>query len=306
MRIACVFTGQGAQKIGMGREFYEKYGEAKGFFSKASDIVGYDISKLIFEGPEEELNKTSITQPAVFLVSYTIYEIFKKEVELESLISFFAGHSLGEYTAVTAAGVLDFEKTIEVVKKRGELMEGVSGGGMSAVIGMDKEKIIDICSKYNVEAVNFNSPKQVVIAGRVEDLDRVEPELKNNGAKRVIRLKVSGAFHSLYMKEVQKEFSDYLDGIDFKDAKIPVVTNCDAKPHSVGNEIKDALKKQIASPVLWVDSMNFMVENGIGTFIEFGPARVLSNLIVQIVPGAKVYSVYDLNSFEEVKDAIKG
>ncbi|RLD16427.1 MAG: malonyl CoA-acyl carrier protein transacylase, partial [Caldiserica bacterium] len=216
MKIGVVFTGQGAQKVGMGKDFYDGYDEVKVFFTRASEILGYDISKVIFEGPEEELRKTSVTQPAVFLVSYAIYEIFKKETEVESLISFFAGHSLGEYTAVTQAGVLDFEKTVEVVKRRGELMERVSGGGMSAVIGLDRDKIVKICSKYNVEAVNFNSPRQIVIAGRVEDLDRVEPELKNSGAKRVIRLKVSGAFHSSYMKGVQKEFSDFLDGIEFK------------------------------------------------------------------------------------------
>jgi len=305
MKISIVFTGQGSQKIGMGRDFYEKYNSVRELFDRANEVMGFDISKIIFEGPEEELRKTSITQLAVVLVSYAMYEVFKNELNnLE--ISYFAGHSLGEYTAITAAGVLDILKTIKVVRKRGELMEKVSGGGMSAVIGMDKDKIIEIVSRYNVEAVNFNSPRQTVIAGDTEDLEKAEAELKNSGAKRVIRIGVSGAFHSSYMRDVQNEFSEFLNGIEFKDASIPVICNADAKEHKNSSEIKDALKKQIASPVLWIDSVNYMTNNGITDFIEFGPSKVLSNLILQTNKNVKTYPVYDISSCEEVKSVIKG
>lgn len=305
MKISIVFTGQGAQKVGMGKDFYESYNSVKELFAKADETLGFNLSKIIFEGPEEELKKTSITQPAILLISYAFYRIFKEELK-DLNISYFSGHSLGEYTAITAGGAIDILDALKLVRKRGELMESVSDGGMAAVIGMDKNKLIDVILKYNVEAVNFNSPRQIVIAGKVEDLKRAEIELKNNGARRVVMLDVSGAFHSSYMKDVKKEFSEYLDAIELKKPSSPVVCNFDGKEHTDPSEIKNALKEQIASPVLWVDSVNYMISQGVSSFLEFGPSKVLGNLILQINKDVKTYSVYDMDSYKEVVSVFKG
>src|SRR3989339_84885 len=298
-----LFTGQGAQKKGMARDFYERFDEVKALFSQADETLNFKLSELILNGPVEELKKTSNTQPAVLTVSYAIFKVLSRFME-PSRISFFAGHSLGEYTALCAAGVLDFPSALNLVRKRGELMEKVTGGGMAAVLGMEKDKIIEICAPLGAEAVNFNSPRQTVIAGKKESIDAAETALKNAGAKRVVKLEVSGPFHSSLMKDLQNDFAQILDSHAFGRARIPVVSNYDAKSHTDAEEIKKALKEQLAAPVLWTDSVNFMVRNGANLFIECGPAKVLSTLVAQISARTRAVSVYDLPSLEEAKKII--
>jgi len=304
MGIALVFPGQGSQYGGMGKDFYENFPTAREVFERANEALGFDLKTLIFEGGEE-LNKTVNTQPAILTVSYAVYRVFKGLFpNVEPL--FTAGHSLGEYTALLASEVLDFEEAVKLVRHRAEYMQNAvpeGKGGMAAVIGIPPEEVAKLCQEVEgvVEPVNFNSPVQTVVAGEAEAVKRLVKLAKSRRIK-AIPLKVSVPSHSSLMREAAEKFREKLQEVRFQNAKTPVVQNYDAKPHTKAEEIRENLYLQLFNPVRWVDSVQLMVDQGVDTFVEIGPKNVLSKLIAQTVEGVKVYNVDKVEDLERLKE----
>jgi [acyl-carrier-protein] S-malonyltransferase len=306
MDIAILFPGQGAQYIGMGKDFYDNFEEIRTYYDQATEILGYDIKKIIFESDVNILAQTQYTQPSVFLTSFIIFEILRKKLPgITEKIKFVAGHSLGEYTAVCISGALNFEQTIKTVAERAKIMSEVSKnnpGGMLAVLGIEKDELVKICdelrqNRFIVEPVNFNTPQQIVVAGSEEGIKKLQEVLSKKKIKTV-KLNVSGAFHSSLMNDAQKIFSQTLDKLNINNALIPIIMNYDAKPHTKKEEILENLKLQINHPVLWTDSVKYMFENGVNVLIECGPGKVLSNMLKKIVPdqNIKIYNVENIES----------
>ncbi len=306
MAVALVFPGQGSQYPGMGKDFYESFTSAKGIFERANEVLGFDLKSLIFEGGEE-LNKTINTQPAILTVSYAIYKVLKEQFpDLEPL--FVAGHSLGEYTAILSADVLDFEDAVKLVRYRAEYMQSAvpeGKGGMAAVIGIPPEEVKELCEEVEglVEPVNFNSPIQTVVAGEAEAVKTLVKLAKSRRIK-AIPLKVSVPSHSSLMREAAEKFKEKLNEVNFRNAKTPVVQNYDAKPHTEAEEIKENLYLQLFNPVRWVDSVLYMKEHGVDTFIEVGPKNVLSKLIKQTLEGVKVCNIDKVEDLEKLKECL--
>jgi [acyl-carrier-protein] S-malonyltransferase len=306
MAVALVFPGQGSQYAGMGKDFYENFETAKEIFEKANEVLGFDLKNLIFEGGEE-LNKTVNTQPAILTVSYAIFRVLKEQFpDLE--IEFVAGHSLGEYTALLAANVLDFENAVKLVRYRAEYMQNAvpeGKGGMAAVIGISPEEVKKLCEEIEgiVEPVNFNSPIQTVVAGEAEAVKKLV-KLARSRRIKAIPLKVSVPSHSSLMREAAEKFKEKLNEVPFRDAKTPVVQNYDAKPHIKAEEIKENLYLQLFNPVRWVDSVIYMKEQGVDTFIEVGPKNVLSKLIQQTVEGVKVCNLDKVEDLEKLRECL--
>jgi [acyl-carrier-protein] S-malonyltransferase len=300
-KLAFVFPGQGAQKVGMGQDLYENYQEVKLIFEKANKILGRDIKKICFQGPDEELNKTENAQAGIFLTSVAINLLLEKQNIRPTYV---AGHSLGEITACYVAGVFDLETSLELIKARGRFMANSYPGeqsAMAAVIGLDAEKTQEILAsyqKYPVVLANYNSPSQIVISGQKEGVLKASEELKSAGAKRVISLKVTGAFHSPLMQKAADNFAAYLKEIPFQDSKIPVVLNRLAVMETSGTKIKENLSLQIKSPVLWTSSIK-LLENRVDAFVECGPGKVLAGLIRKTIPEKEMYNIYNDASLEE-------
>ncbi len=317
VKVAFLFPGQGSQYVGMGRELYERYQPARKIIDRANDILGYDLRKKIFYGPEQELQQTLITQPAVFTISVACLEVLQrpesyssKEILRPQTV---AGHSLGEYTALVAAGVFDFPQALSVVQKRAEFIHGASRdkpGTMAAIIGLDKEKLQEVIKEVKgeevLEAVNFNSPHQIVIAGELKAIERAVEGAKAKGAKRAIILKVSGAFHSPLMAHAGDSLARELENYKLRDPAIPVVTNYNAKSASSREEIRKALVSQIDSPVLWEDSMKEMLKKGVQIFVEVGPGKVLTGLLNRITKEASGLNVEDEKSLQETVKKLEG
>jgi [acyl-carrier-protein] S-malonyltransferase len=309
-KIAFVFPGQGSQVVGMGQSLAEKHPNVKAVFENADKKLNVNLSKLIFEGPQEELTFTYNAQPALLTTSIAVLEYFR-QFGIEA--DYVAGHSLGEYTALVAAGALTFEEGVYLVRKRGEFMESAVPNGegtMAAVLGLDRDRLAEVTNSvteegFSVQLANLNCPGQIVISGTTKGVELAGAKAKEAGAKRVLPLVVSGPFHSSLMKPAAGQLKEELDQIDMKAATIPVIANVTAEPISTASEIKEKLIEQLYSPVLWEDSVAKMLELGVDTFIEIGPGKVLSGLVKKISKNAKTYSVSDEESALAVIEALK-
>jgi malonyl CoA-acyl carrier protein transacylase len=283
MSIVYIFPGQGSQTFGMGKEVFDSHDE---YIQKADDILGYSVKTLCLEDPDSRLNHTQYTQPALFIVNSLLY--LQKTEETEKKPDFVAGHSLGEYTALFAAGAFDFETGVRLVQKRGELMAEATGGGMAAVIGLGADAVRDVLGSSGIDTIdvaNFNSPSQIIVSGPKEDLEKVQPNFEQAGARRYIPLKVSAAFHSRYMSDAGTKFSAFLDSISFEDPSIPVISNVTALPYEKG-QISRNLAQQMTSSVRWQETIEYLLKQPSPEFTEIGPGNVLTKLTQQIA-GAK-------------------
>lgn len=274
-----VFPGQGSQSVGMGGDLFGQYPE---LVKEADEVLGCSIKTLCLEDPEEKLNQTDYTQPALYVVNAFTY--LNKTEQTNSRPDFVAGHSLGEYNALFAAGVFDFITGLKIVQKRGQIMVKATGGGMAAIIGMQPEKINQVLTDAGFDTVdiaNYNSPKQTVISGRKDDIEAVKTVFNEAGVKLFIPLKVSGAFHSRYMKEAQNEFAAFLNQFEVQTLEIPVISNYTAIPYQ-SDETKNNMIQQISNPVRWIESIQYLKKQPEPEFEEIGPGNVLTKLITQI------------------------
>lgn len=310
--VAMVFPGQGSQTPGMGKNLAENFPVARQVFEEADDALGFAISRLCFEGPAEDLQLTENTQPAILTVSVAAFRAMK-EAGIEAP-AFVAGHSLGEYSALVAAGALSLSDAVRTVRARGQYMQEavpVGTGAMAAVMGAELSEIERICGEAQpsftngqvCSIANFNSPAQAVIAGSTEAVDRAI-EMLSGVAKRVIRLKVSAPFHCALMKPAQDRLAADLERLSFNEPAIPVVTNVDARPTTAPGELRDALVRQVSAPVRWLESMQLLMQEGVATFVEAGPGKVLSGLTRQTSREVKTLNVEDAASLEATRAAL--
>lgn len=309
MSLALLFSPQGAQEVGMGRELAEGVSAAGAVFSTADDVLGWSVSTLAWVGPEERLNETQWAQPA--LLTTSIAALAALEAHVDPSPAFVAGHSVGEYAALVAAGVVSFPDALRLVARRGELMARAPvEGGMAAVIGLDRsvvaEVIASVASPADLVVANDNAPGQVVISGTSSSLVDAEPALRLAGARRVIRLPVSGPFHSPCMAEVSGELARALGDVAWQDANPPVVSNVTAEPLTNANMIRELLAEQVRSPVEWVASVRRMVDEGVDTFIECGPGSALTDMIKRITPESRTLNVNDMTTLDSAAAAVRG
>ena len=309
-KIAFVFPGQGSQTVGMCKAFYDEYPVVKQIFEEADDALGYSISKMCFEGPAEDLKLTANTQPAILTASTACAAVLKEHGVSCDIA---AGHSLGEYSALVNVGALKFADAVRIVNKRGQFMQEavpVGEGSMAAILGLDSDKIVEICRSVEaesgeaVQAVNFNCPGQVVIAGAVNPVNKAIEALKAAGAKRAVLLPVSAPFHSTLMQPAADRLAEVLAPIEIKDITVPVVANVTAQEVTSGEEIKKLLVKQAAMPVLWETSVRNMVAGGVDTFVEVGPGKVLTGFTKKIAKGMAALNVEDAASLEKTLAAL--
>lgn len=302
---AFLFPGQASQYVGMGSDLYERYAIAREMFKKANDILEFDITSLCFDGPAEELKQTRNTQPAIFLHSIIVTTILR---ELGILPGMTAGHSLGEYSALVAAGAISFEHGLKLVRQRGMLMQvagEISPGTMAAIIGLSYEDVKNICAEAEQQGIvtvaNLNSPGQIVISGSIEGVHKAMELAKEQGAKRAIELVVSGAFHSPLMESSQEEFKNSLDQAEIKNAEIPVYANVTAQPVQNAAEIKKLLFEQLTNPVLWETSARAMLKDNATEFFEVGPGNVLAGLQKRIDRSVQVKTVGKVDEIQTLE-----
>ena len=299
-----VFPGQGSQKVGMAKEFFDKFEIVKNIYKEADDLLDLPITKIIFEGPDNKLNLTENTQPAIFLTSYAIFTVAKKEFGFNfDKANFIAGHSLGEYSALCCYGALKFEDTLKILKKRGKSMQDAiptEEGSMLAVLGSDLKVIEDVLKINNHKCyiANDNSPQQVVLSGLKKSIDLFSEDLAKLKIKN-IKLNVSAPFHCKLMKTATENMREKILNLNFKDIKIPIISNYSAKPSISNSEIKNLLVSQIEGRVRWMESVEFMINKGTNNFIEIGPGKVLSGLIRRINKNVNFKS---LNSIQDIKE----
>lgn len=298
-----VFPGQGSQSVGMLKELSEQYSVIRDTFAEASEVLGYDLFDLVMNGPAEELGKTYKTQPALLTASVALYRLWQEKTSLKPAVM--AGHSLGEYSALVCAGVIDFKDAVKLVKLRGEFMQAavpLGVGAMAAVIGLADDVVIKACAEASgsqvCSAVNFNSPGQVVIAGNKEAVEAASEALKAAGAKRVLPLPVSVPSHCALMKSAADELAKELAKVEFKVPSVPVINNVDVAKVDDADAIKDALVRQLYSPVRWVETVQAASADGIKTMIEVGPGKVLAGLIKRIDKEVNVISLNDAATLE--------
>jgi len=306
-KIAFLFPGQGSQAVGMGKDIYETYETAKSVYDIADKTLNKSISKLCFEGPEEDLKQTVNTQPCIVTTSIALMEALRSELNI--VPDYTAGHSLGEYCAMFAAGVMSLETTLRLIQKRAELMGKTKGGSMAAILNASEEVLnagLAEGSKIGyVDVANYNSPAQVVITGDSEAVKAAGDYILANGARRVVPLSVSGAFHSKFMQSAGEEFKSFISNAELNDSSIPVITNVDAELTTNAEDFKEKMPKQIYSSVHWTQTIQKMVEEGVDTFIEIGPGKVLAGLNKKIAPDAIVYNVFDKTSLDNTIAALK-
>jgi [acyl-carrier-protein] S-malonyltransferase len=299
-KVAYIFPGQGAQTVGMGKDLYDNFDSVKLLFKQADEAVGFPLTKIFFEGPEEELKKTSNAQPALVAVSIACLKA-AQEVGGKNLPapSYTAGHSLGEYTALAATSVIDFSTAVYLAKERGRLMYEAglkTPGGMMAMIGIEEAVLAEICKETGTVIANINSPSQLVISGALENIAKAGEMAKAKGAARAIPLQVSGAFHSPLMQPAVDGMTKILAKVNFKDPSAPIIANVTAQPLTQGNQIKEELLKQLCSSVQWQRSVEYMVKNGVGKFIEIGPGKVLAGLVKRINKESEMVNIGDANA----------
>ena len=301
-----IFPGQGSQIVGMGKEFYDKFDLVKNLFKEADETLGLPLSKIILEGPKEKLDLTAITQPAIFLISYSIFQVIKKEFNIDlHKAKFFAGHSLGEYSAIACAGYLDFKDTIKILKIRGEAMQNSvpkGEGGMVAALGTTVENIEKILennkSDFLVEIANDNSEGQIVLSGKIWDLEKFIAILKVNNIKN-IKLPVSAPFHCSLMNKATNIMKEELEKLNFKKGSNPLISNITADEIFNAVELKDLLIKQIENRVRWRESVINMMNKDVKQFIEIGPGKVLAGLVKRV---SKQVEVISINNEEDIKN----
>ena len=303
-RVAYVFPGQGSQNVGMGLDLYASYPSAKQVFDEADASLGFPLSRLCFEGPEEELVKTHNVQPAILAVSIACFKALQEASHSNFLPpAFVAGHSLGEYTALVAAGVLSLSDAALLVRERGRLMYEAglrNPGGMLAILGLDEGTVKDISLGSGTEISNINCPGQIVISGAIEALAEAHKLAKMKGARALIPLKVSGAFHSALMEPILAEFNEIVSSFEFHPPSIPIISNVTAQPLTDVDSIKEDLVKQLRNCVQWQRSVEYMTHNGVTTFYEIGPGKVLSGLIRRINPELHVLNVSGIEDIAQL------
>ena len=306
-KIAFLFPGQGSQSVGMGKDLYDNYENSKKVFDTADITLGKKVSSLCFEGPEENLKQTVNTQPCIVTMSIAALEALTSQVDIKP--DFVAGHSLGEYCAMYTAGVMSLENTLHAIQKRADLMSETKGGAMAAVLNASEEVLkagLEEGSKVGyVDVANYNSPAQVVITGAEDAVKAAGDYMLANGARRVVPLAVSGAFHSKFMEGAGKEFESFISDFELNNANIPVITNVDAQATTSADDFRTKMPKQIYSSVHWTQTIQKMVEEGVDTFIEIGPGKVLAGLNKKIAPEATVYNVFDKTSLDATVEALK-
>ena len=307
-KIAFLFPGQGSQSVGMGKDLYENFDSAKKVFKTADKTLGKSVSSLCFEGPEDSLKQTVNTQPCIVTTSIAALESLKSQLDIKP--DYVAGHSLGEYCAMYASGAMSLETTLKAIQKRADLMNAsANGGAMSAVLNASEEAIKDSLAEASkvgyLDVANYNSPAQIVITGDEKAVAKAGELLLEKGARRVVPLPVSGAFHSKFMEKAGKEFEGFVKDLELNNALMPVITNVDAAATINADDFRAKMPKQIYSSVYWTQTIEKMVADGVEVFVEIGPGKVLAGLNKKIAPNAKIFNIYDKASLEATVVALK-
>src|SRR5205809_3182380 len=300
-KTALLFAGQGAQVVGMGHDLAASYSSARAWFARANDPLGYDLAADCFTGPETELTRTENAQPGIFLVSWVAFQLLKERVPAMKF-EVTAGLSLGEFTALVAAGAMSFEDGMRVVRHRGRFMQEAceaTRGSMTALIGLDEAQAREVCAEADVELANLNCPGQIVISGELEKIDRARELARAKGAKKALPLPVAGAYHSSLMAGAQPKLQAALAGVPFQPPSVTVISNVTARPHGSVAEIQSLLVRQVTAPVRWEESMRYLVAQGFTRFVELGPGTALSGLMKRLDNNARMSNVADLSSLEE-------
>jgi len=303
-----IFPGQGSQSVGMAKEFYNKYSLVKNIFSRADEALNFNLSKIILSGPISEINLTKNTQPAIFVVSYSIFSVMKKEFNINlNQANYFAGHSLGEYSALTCANALQFEEGVRLLNQRGKFMQEavpLGEGAMLAVLGLKVEEILEQINLISIngtcEIANDNSPGQIVVSGDKDSIQVLQDSLKKKSIRGLI-LPVSAPFHCSLMENAEKKMRKKITESIFKDSNPPIISNVTAKAENIASNIKELLIKQITSRVKWRESVEYMIKNGVNEFIEIGPGKILSGLVRRI---NKDVNIFNINSINDITNYI--